>query len=246
MTSPSRSVGAQPVEHRRAGVDAGDVEARGGERDGQPSGADAELEHRGRAAGERAAATSRDRGVDVATPAVPVVVHVGEGVAVRRWSVAHPPASRRSGRPISVGRSVDRAVLVYLDHAATTPMRPEAIEAMLPFLAERFANPSGSHRFARDARRAVDEARDASPTSSAAGRARSCSPACGTESDNAAIVGACGAAAARRCARRPSTTPCSTSSSATAARVVAVDAPRPRRSRRARRRARRRRRRSSS
>ena len=50
--------------------------------------------------------------------------------------------------------------LIYLDHAATTPMRPEAVEAMLPFLTERFANPSGSHRFARDARRAVDEARD--------------------------------------------------------------------------------------
>ncbi len=39
--------------------------------------------------------------------------------------------------------------LVYLDHAATTPMRPEAVEVMLPFLSERFANPSGSHRFAR-------------------------------------------------------------------------------------------------
>ena len=48
---------------------------------------------------------------------------------------------------------------------------------MLPFLAERFANPSGSHRFARDARRAVDEARDASPTRSACRPARSCSPA---------------------------------------------------------------------
>ena len=50
--------------------------------------------------------------------------------------------------------------LVYLDHAATTPMRPSAIQAMLPFLADRFANPSGSHRFARETRRAVDDARD--------------------------------------------------------------------------------------
>ncbi len=41
--------------------------------------------------------------------------------------------------------------LVYLDHAATTPMRPEAVEAMLPFLSERFGNPSGSHRLASDA-----------------------------------------------------------------------------------------------
>ena len=61
---------------------------------------------------------------------------------------------------------------------------------MLPFLTERFANPSGSHRFARDARRAVDEARD--DVAAAIG----CRPGevvftgCGTEADNAAIVGA--------------------------------------------------------
>ena len=63
---------------------------------------------------------------------------------------------------------------------------------MLPFLTERFANPSGSHRFARDARRAVDEARD--DVAAAIG----CRPGevvftgCGTEADNAAIVGAVG------------------------------------------------------
>jgi cysteine desulfurase len=50
--------------------------------------------------------------------------------------------------------------LTYLDHAASTPMRREAIEAMLPFLDQQFANPSGSHRFARQARAALDEARD--------------------------------------------------------------------------------------
>ena len=48
---------------------------------------------------------------------------------------------------------------------------------MLPFLTERFANPSGSHRFAREARRASTRPATASPTSSAAGPARSCSPA---------------------------------------------------------------------
>lgn len=85
---------------------------------------------------------------------------------------------------------LDAAELVYLDHAATTPMRREAIEAMLPFLAERFANPSGSHRFARDARQAVDEARDR------VAEAIGCRPGevvftgCGTESDNTAIAGA--------------------------------------------------------
>ncbi|HMC53348.1 MAG TPA: aminotransferase class V-fold PLP-dependent enzyme, partial [Acidimicrobiales bacterium] len=48
----------------------------------------------------------------------------------------------------------------YLDHAATTPMRPEAVAAMLPFLTERFGNPSGVHAVARAARRAMDDARE--------------------------------------------------------------------------------------
>ncbi len=50
--------------------------------------------------------------------------------------------------------------LAYLDHAATTPLRPEAAAAMLPWLGERFGNPSGSHAVARAARQAIDEARD--------------------------------------------------------------------------------------
>jgi cysteine desulfurase len=82
------------------------------------------------------------------------------------------------------------AELAYLDHAATTPMRPEAVTAMLPFLSERFANPSGSHAASRDARRAVDEARDV------VAAALGCDPGevvftgCGTEADNLAVLGA--------------------------------------------------------
>ena len=78
----------------------------------------------------------------------------------------------------------------YLDHAATTPMRRSAIAAMLPFLDGCYANASGSHRFARTARKAVDEARDAVAT------ALGCLPGevvftgSGTEADNAAILGA--------------------------------------------------------
>ncbi|HEX9549281.1 MAG TPA: aminotransferase class V-fold PLP-dependent enzyme, partial [Acidimicrobiales bacterium] len=48
----------------------------------------------------------------------------------------------------------------YLDHAATTPLRPEAAEAMSPWYTERFGNPSGSHAVARAARTAIDDARD--------------------------------------------------------------------------------------
>ena len=89
--------------------------------------------------------------------------------------------------------------ITYLDHAATTPMRPAAVEAMLPFFSERFANPSGSHRFARDARRAVDEARDQVAEVLGVAPGDVVFTGCGTEADNTALLGAggpavCGAA----------------------------------------------------
>lgn len=51
-------------------------------------------------------------------------------------------------------------VVVDLDRAATTPLRPEARTAMAPFLADRYGNPSSAHALGRDAVRAVDEARE--------------------------------------------------------------------------------------
>jgi cysteine desulfurase len=80
--------------------------------------------------------------------------------------------------------------LIYLDHAATTPMRQGAIEAMLPFLADDFANPSGGHRFARQARRAVDDARDQIAAVIGCLPGEVVFTSGGTESDNAAISGA--------------------------------------------------------
>ncbi|MDD9369320.1 MAG: cysteine desulfurase family protein, partial [Acidimicrobiales bacterium] len=79
--------------------------------------------------------------------------------------------------------------LTYLDHAATTPLRPEARVAMLPWLGERFGNPSGAHRVAREARRAIDEARDV------VAEVVGCRPgdvvftSGGTEADNLAVRG---------------------------------------------------------
>lgn len=73
-------------------------------------------------------------------------------------------------------------------------MRPAAIDAMQPFLSERFANPSGSHRFARDARRAIDEARDQVAALLGVAPGEVVFTGCGTESDNTAIVGAGGPA----------------------------------------------------
>lgn len=49
--------------------------------------------------------------------------------------------------------------MTYLDHAATTPLRAEAREAMAPFLGERFGNPSGHYEAGRIAQEALDEAR---------------------------------------------------------------------------------------
>ena len=50
--------------------------------------------------------------------------------------------------------------LVYLDNAATTPVRPEVLEAMLPYLGrDAFGNPSSPHRFGRAARAGVDQAK---------------------------------------------------------------------------------------
>jgi cysteine desulfurase len=81
------------------------------------------------------------------------------------------------------------ASMAYLDHAASTPMRPEAVAALLPFLTERYANPSGGHALARDARRAIDEARDdvARCLGVDAGEVVFCGD--GTEADNMAVFG---------------------------------------------------------
>ena len=78
----------------------------------------------------------------------------------------------------------------YLDHAATTPMHPEAVEAMLPFLTQRFGNPSGSHAVAREARKALEEARDVVAACLGARPGEVVFTGGGTEADNLAVAGA--------------------------------------------------------
>lgn len=82
-------------------------------------------------------------------------------------------------------------MVAYLDNAATTPMRPEAVEAMLPFLSEDFGNPSGSHLPARRARRAVDEAREVMAEVCGCEPGEIVFTAGGTEADNHAVFGMC-------------------------------------------------------
>jgi cysteine desulfurase len=77
----------------------------------------------------------------------------------------------------------------YLDHAATTPMRPEAVAAMLPFLTERFGNPSGAHAVARAARTALDDARESVAADLRAEPGEVVFTGSGTEADNLALIG---------------------------------------------------------
>src|SRR3989339_736067 len=53
----------------------------------------------------------------------------------------------------------DSNLPIYLDHNATTPLLPEVVEAMLPYLWEHFGNPSSGHVYGRRAREAVEAAR---------------------------------------------------------------------------------------
>lgn len=79
---------------------------------------------------------------------------------------------------------------VYLDHAATTPVRPEVLDAMLPYLgSEAFGNPSSAHHFGRVARAGVEQARQQVAEALAAEPAQVVFTSGGTEADNLAIIG---------------------------------------------------------
>ena len=78
---------------------------------------------------------------------------------------------------------------IYLDHAATTPLRHEALEAMLPFFSEVFGNPNSPYAFAQEARNAVDEARERVAGVLGSRTREVVFTSGGTESDNAAIKG---------------------------------------------------------
>ena len=81
--------------------------------------------------------------------------------------------------------------LVYLDHAATTPVRAEVLEAMLPYLtAQGFGNPSSAHRFGRAARAGLEQARREVAQAVGAEPNQVIFTSGGTEADNLGILGA--------------------------------------------------------
>ena len=90
----------------------------------------------------------------------------------------------------------DASRRAYFDHAATTPLRPEALEAMLPFLTDNFANPSGAHAESRRARIALDDARDLIAELLGVGPGDVVLTSGGTEADDLAVHGGWAALAA--------------------------------------------------
>ena len=89
--------------------------------------------------------------------------------------------------------------VVYLDNNATTRVAPEVFEAMRPYLAESYGNPSSAHTFGRAMRRSVERAREQVAALLGAAEAEEIVfTSCGSESDNWAIRGALAAAPDKR------------------------------------------------
>ena len=88
--------------------------------------------------------------------------------------------------------------IVYLDHNATTPVAPEVLEAMLPYLRTAYGNPSSDHPMGRAARAAVEGAREQVAALIAAAADEIVFTSGGTESNNLAIFGTAATAGAKR------------------------------------------------
>jgi cysteine desulfurase len=88
--------------------------------------------------------------------------------------------------------------MIYLDHAATTPMRPGVWEAMAPYADDRFGNPSGVHGVSRVAKNALEDAREEIAALIGAGPMEVVFTSGGTESDNLAVKGAVFSSSPRR------------------------------------------------
>jgi cysteine desulfurase len=78
---------------------------------------------------------------------------------------------------------------IYFDHAATTPVHPEVVQAIHPYFQNVFGNPSSVHRFGREVKAALDHARDHIAASLCAEANQIIFTSGGTEADNMAIFG---------------------------------------------------------
>lgn len=80
--------------------------------------------------------------------------------------------------------------MIYMDHAATTPARPEVVAAMLPYFSEKFGNASSLYALAQESRKALDEARESVANVLGSRPSEVIFTSGGSESDNAALKGA--------------------------------------------------------
>ncbi len=78
---------------------------------------------------------------------------------------------------------------IYLDHTATTPLEPRALEAMMPFLTENYGNPSSIHHFGQKSKAALDESREMVASLIGAKGSELAFAGSGTEADNFAVKG---------------------------------------------------------
>jgi len=92
-------------------------------------------------------------------------------------------------RPTPLSLQTPTAATIYLDHAATTPVRPEVVESMLPMLTETFGNPSSVHRVGRRAHEALENARASVAHALGASPREIHFTSGGTESNNLAVKG---------------------------------------------------------
>jgi len=78
---------------------------------------------------------------------------------------------------------------IYMDYSATTPMKKEVLDAMMPYFTENFGNASSVHSFGRDAKNVINQSRETISKAIGANREEIYFTAGGTESDNWAIKG---------------------------------------------------------
>jgi len=95
---------------------------------------------------------------------------------------------------LTVGPSAREGIIlgmnrIYLDYAATTPMRPEVVDAMEPFFNDSFGNPSSIHTYGQQAKAALDNARDIIANGIGADSSEVTFTSGGTEADNLALIG---------------------------------------------------------
>ena len=84
---------------------------------------------------------------------------------------------------------VEDGKLIYMDHAATTPVRQEVLRAMLPYFSGSFGNPSSIYTLAQEGRKAADESRETIARILGARTSEIVFTSGGTEADNAALKG---------------------------------------------------------